>query len=78
MICGKKTTSLSLWLPISYRYITIDPMMFHVGDIVEATIAFTCSPVREGSYQFFVALRALTLLDKSHREVGLGHIQLIL
>ena len=47
-----------------HRYITINPVKFQCGDIVEAQLSFQTVALKEGKHKMLVVLRALTLLDE--------------
>ncbi|KAF6746708.1 hypothetical protein DFP72DRAFT_1076220 [Ephemerocybe angulata] len=48
----------------------LSPVSFKLGDIVEAVVAFVCYRNKEGEAKMTIALRALTLLDSSHRNTA--------
>lgn len=48
----------------------MEPSIFHTGDIVEASIAFVCVPLKDDRFMMTHQLRALTLLDDSIRKVS--------
>ncbi|RDB26050.1 hypothetical protein Hypma_006130 [Hypsizygus marmoreus] len=52
------------------RYINIDPSKIRIGDIVEVQISFVCIPIKDGFFKLMNILRAITLLDQSHRDVS--------
>ena len=52
------------------RFTAIDPMKFDIGDLVEATVAFSCIPIKNNLHHILINLRALALLDSSQREVS--------
>lgn len=47
----------------SHRYNDADPMVFKIGDIVEAQVSFVGVPLRGDKVKLMVVLRALSLLD---------------
>ena len=46
-------------------YSNIEPAIFEVGDIVEASFAFVTLPIKGGQYVMILQLRGLLLLDNS-------------
>ena len=51
------------------RYISINPVKFQYGDIVEAQVSFQTVALKGGKYKMLVVLRALTLLDAMPTKV---------
>jgi hypothetical protein len=49
--------------------VDISPILFRVGDIVEAHFSFVVNPVRSNMYQMFLVLRGLALLDNNETLV---------
>ncbi|KAJ3532607.1 hypothetical protein NMY22_g7669 [Coprinellus aureogranulatus] len=51
------------------RYRVVSPTAFKIGDIVEAVVALVCYPTgKEGKAKMSVALRGLSLLDRTERD----------
>ena len=49
----------------------MSPTQFKIGDIVEAVVAFVCYPTQKGPIKMTMALRALSLLDHTERDVSI-------
>lgn len=54
----------------SSRYHPLDPVLFKVGDIVEAAFSFIAVPIKNGKFKLYLHLRALTLISTEVRLVG--------
>ncbi|KAJ2912353.1 hypothetical protein MD484_g8056, partial [Candolleomyces efflorescens] len=46
----------------------ISPAQFKIGDIVEAVLTFVCYPTQKGTFKMSIGLKALAMLDHSHRD----------
>ena len=58
-----------LLISLNGRYFNINPIRFQTGDIVEVKISFFCVPTRTKTLKMLTSLRAIVLVDDSHREV---------
>lgn len=48
----------------------MEPSIFQMGDIMEASIAFVCIPLKDDRFMITHQLQALTLLDDSIHKVS--------
>ena len=62
---------LCLLIFIKYRYATVPPMEFRVGDAVEVQLSFVGITISGGKYKILLVLRAITLLDTTLSKVSL-------
>lgn len=53
-----------------------NPVIFRVGDVVEAQVTFVILPMRNGKKKTSMVLRSLLLIDGTITHVGL-HIQIL-
>ena len=52
------------------RFVTVSPVKFRVGDIVEAQISFIVIPLHGDQYKMSAVLRGLTLMDGTQTSVS--------
>ena len=64
IVQGELYSTITRYITYLHRYIQINPVKFHCGNIVEAQLSFQTVALKEGKHKLLVILRALTLLDE--------------